>query len=124
MAGGASANSSWKCLLHAAWIRNGNVLGKVGCTDLKALCTLQEAGEGLLADVHLALVHELQQGCHVGGAGGLQDDVAGAGMAGGRGGEQLLEMLTARRQDQLVRSEGCSCNKRTNKTLNMLSNKY
>lgn len=70
---------------------------------LQALGRLQEAIQRLLRDVHLALVHELEQGGHVLGGGGLQDDAAVA--IDGRRLEEVRKVFRARGQDQFVRLE-------------------
>lgn len=70
---------------------------------LQALGGLEEAVERLLRDVHLALVHELEQRGHVLGGGGLQDDAAVA--VDGRRLEEVGKVFRAGRQDQLVRLE-------------------
>lgn len=86
-------------------------------THLQILSTLEEAGERILADVHLAFVHELQKCLHVVSRRGLQNDIARACMTWGRSVEQFLEVLTACGQDHLVSFELASCNKRISRLI-------
>lgn len=62
--------------------------------------------------MHLPFVHELEERLHVVGTGGLEEYVAGAGMAGRRRVEQLLEVFAARRQDHLVSFELAAWNRK------------